>query len=130
MTRLHVTWPRNHGSISRRTKDFSLLHNRLPLAPTQSPIQWVPLGLPSGYSGQGVKLTTHLQLVPGLRMSGAIPLLHPYACKAQAGTILPFLSFTSLYIQKLFACNCFDISYNTVEPRHNYISEMASLIYQ
>jgi hypothetical protein len=128
MTRPHVTWPRNHGSISGRIF-FSLLQNRLPLAPTQSPIQWVPWGLPSSYSGHCVKLTTHLHLVPGLRMSGAIPLLHPYACKAQAGTILPFLLFTSLYIYNLFACNHFVISYSKVEPWQNDISEITSLIY-
>jgi len=36
-------------------------------------------GVSPQVSRQGVKLTTHLQLVPGLRVSGAIPLLHPYA---------------------------------------------------
>ena len=127
MTRPHVTWPRNHGSVSGRTF-FSLLQNRLPLAPTQSPIQWVPWGLPWSYSGHCVELTTHLHLVPGLRMSGVIPLLHPYACKAQAETILPFLLFTSLYIYNLFACNYFVI-YSIVEPWQNDISEITSLIY-
>jgi len=68
---LHVTC---HGSISGRTEDFSLLQNRLLLATTLPPTQWVPW-----VSRQGVKLITHLQLVPGLRVSGAIPLLHPYA---------------------------------------------------
>jgi hypothetical protein len=91
---------------------------------------WHPNSLPSSYSGNCVKLTTHLHLVPGLRMSGAIPLLHPYSYKAQAGTILPFLLFTSLYIYNLFACNHFVISYSTVEPWQNDISEMASLIFQ
>ena len=123
MTRLHVTWPWNHGSVSGRTKDFSLLQNRLLLAPTQPPIQWVPQGLPSSYFGQGVKLTTHLQLVPRLRVSGAIPLLHSYACKAPAETILPFLPFTSLYIYNLFACNHSVISHNMVEPRQNDFSD-------
>jgi hypothetical protein len=88
------------------------------------------MGSPPGYSSQGVKLTTHLHLVPGLRMSGAFPKLHPYACKAQGMTILPFLPFTSLYIYNLFACNHFVISHNIVEPWHNDISEMASLIYK
>jgi hypothetical protein len=36
--------------------------------------------LPSEYSGRGVKLTTHLHLVPKLRMCGAIPqLIHSFA---------------------------------------------------
>jgi hypothetical protein len=34
------------------------------LGPTQPPIQWVPGALSWGYSGRGVKLTTHLLLVP------------------------------------------------------------------
>jgi len=70
-----------------------------------------------------VKLTTHLQLVPRLRVSGAIPLLHSYACKAPAETILPFLPFTSLYIYNLFACNHSVISHNMVEPRQNDFSD-------
>jgi hypothetical protein len=40
---------------------------------TQPPIQWLS-GAPSlGESGRGVKLTTHLHLVPRSRMRGAIP---------------------------------------------------------
>ena len=38
--------------------------------------------LSRGYSGRGVKLTTHLHLVPRLRMSGAIPLIPLYAFMA------------------------------------------------
>ena len=43
-------------------------------------------------------------------------LLHPYACKAPAGTILPFLPFTSLYIYNLFACI---LSYHTIWWNHD-----------
>jgi len=36
--------------------------------------------------GQGMKLTTHLQLVLWLRICGAIPLLAPYALTVYIGT--------------------------------------------
>lgn len=45
--------------------------SRLALGPTQLPIQ----GSFHAVSGQGVKFTTHLHLVPRLRVSEAIPLL-------------------------------------------------------
>jgi hypothetical protein len=42
------------------------------LGPTQPPIQWVPLVF-----SPGVQFTTHLHLMPRLRMLGAVsPLLH------------------------------------------------------
>jgi hypothetical protein len=34
------------------------------LGPTEAPIEWVPGALSQGESGQGIKLTTHLQPVP------------------------------------------------------------------
>jgi len=40
-----------------------------------------------GKNGQGMKLTTHLQLVLWLRMCGAIPILAPYAFKCTKGQI-------------------------------------------
>jgi hypothetical protein len=49
---------------------------RTALGPTQPPIQWVPGALPCG---RGVKLPTHLHLVPRSRMRGAIPPLPQYA---------------------------------------------------
>jgi len=39
---------------------------------------------------RGVKLTTHLPLVPRLRMSGAVPLLLIYAFIAWTGKTIPF----------------------------------------
>jgi hypothetical protein len=51
--------------------------SRPTLGSTQPPIQWVPRALSRGYSGRGVKLTTHLQLVPRSRKCGSIhPLPH------------------------------------------------------
>jgi len=52
---------------------LALAVSRPALGPTQPPIQWVPGILSRGYSGRGVKLTTHLHLVLRLRMRGAIP---------------------------------------------------------
>ena len=43
-----------------------------------------------GWNCRSLKLTTHLHLVPRLRMSGAIPLLPLYAFVAWTGKALPF----------------------------------------
>jgi hypothetical protein len=43
------------------------------LGPTQSPVQLTPWTLSRGYSGRGVKLTTHVHLVSRLRVVGVIP---------------------------------------------------------
>jgi hypothetical protein len=39
----------------------------------QPPIQWVPVLFPWGLGGRGVKLTTHLHLVPRSKIREAIP---------------------------------------------------------
>jgi hypothetical protein len=41
------------------------------LRPTQSPIQWAPGTLSPGVKRQGVKLTTHLHVIPRIRLRGA-----------------------------------------------------------
>jgi hypothetical protein len=46
--------------------------SRTALGPTQ-PIKWVPGALSLGVKRRGVKLNTHLHLVPRSRMRGAIP---------------------------------------------------------
>jgi hypothetical protein len=56
------------------------------LGPTQPPTQLVP-----GFFPRGAKLTTHLDLVLRLRMSGAVPHLPLYAFMAWTGKNLPFL---------------------------------------
>jgi len=45
-----------------------------------------PEGRGGRRSGRGVKLTPYIRLMPRLRMSGAIPLFHPHAILAWAGT--------------------------------------------
>jgi hypothetical protein len=63
----------------------------------QPPIQWEPGALSLGYSGWGVKLTTHFHLVPRSRMRGAIPALPQYVfmvwCSVKAQGKLPFFTF-------------------------------------
>jgi hypothetical protein len=48
--------------------------------PTPSTIQWVPGFFPRGTSGRGVNLTTHLNVVPRLRMSEATYTSSPPVC--------------------------------------------------
>ena len=68
---------------------------------------------PCRYSGQCVKLTSHLQLVPRLRMHRAIPSLSPYAFMACAGTHL-------LFFQSIFCFNNWDFVWGVwEEPRRN-----------
>jgi hypothetical protein len=67
-------------------KDFFSKTSRPTVGLTWIPIQWVTGVLSWGYSGRGVKLTTHLHLVPRLRMVGAIPVLFVYVFLAWTGT--------------------------------------------
>jgi hypothetical protein len=54
------------GFDSRQDQEIFLFSTaiRLALGPTQSPIQWVPGAISLGINRPGVKLTTHLHLVP------------------------------------------------------------------
>jgi hypothetical protein len=77
------------------------------LGPTPSPMQGVPGLLPRGYSSRTVKLTTHLHLVPKLRICGAIPTLPQHVFMAGAslitGTSLPF---SRTVITNVFTMKC------------------------
>jgi hypothetical protein len=69
---------RGRSSSSGRIKNFLFpMSSRPTLGSIQPPTQWVPGLFPRGQSGRGVKLTTHLQLVPKSRKCGPIhPLPH------------------------------------------------------
>jgi hypothetical protein len=73
--------PRGRSSSPDVGKNFNFsMSSRPVLRFTQPPIQWVAGGgglFPRGESERGVKMTTHLQLVPRSRKRGSIqPLLH------------------------------------------------------
>jgi len=73
----------------RQKETFHLFQKSRPtLGPTQSPTQWVPGSFPQGWRGQVVTLTTHLHLILGLKMSGAILLLPHYAFMVWKGSYL------------------------------------------
>jgi hypothetical protein len=62
----------DQSSILGRVRGFSLsVASRPAPRPTQSPVQWTP-----GVLSQGVKLRTHLYLVPSSEMGGYIPPRH------------------------------------------------------
>jgi hypothetical protein len=62
---------------------LSITESRTALRPIQPPIQWVPGALSlGGKSDRGVKLTTHLYLVPRSIMCGAVPPLPQYVFMA------------------------------------------------
>jgi hypothetical protein len=93
--------------------------SRPTLGPTQPPIQWVAGVLSLGVKRPGVKLTTHLNLVPRSRMRGAIPPLPQYACvawcsvKAQGQLYLSF-SHVCIHLSRL---KCFTSLHATNEIR-------------
>jgi hypothetical protein len=75
------------------------------LRPTQPPIQWVPGFFSWGWSGWGVKLTTHLHLVPRSRMRGFIPLLPQYVFMAWS-LVKHRDNFTFTFCHKVEYPNC------------------------
>jgi hypothetical protein len=56
--------------------------SRAALVSTWPPIQWIPGALSLGVKRLGVKLTTHLNLLPRSRVCGVIPPLPQYAFMA------------------------------------------------
>ena len=65
---------RNSDSIPNSGKRILPSHaSKLALYPAQPPVQWVPTVCVPEQSVLDVNLTNHLLLVPGIRMSGAIP---------------------------------------------------------
>jgi hypothetical protein len=80
------------GFESRQVREtFSYTKwSRRPFRDTPSLLFEGYLGTYPYWSGRGVKLTTHLHLVPSLRMSGAISPLPVYAFTVWTETILLF----------------------------------------
>jgi hypothetical protein len=69
--------PRGGISSPGRIKNLlSSTSSKSALGCTQLPIQWLPGPLPRGWSGWGLKSTTHLQLVPRSRKCGSV---HPFS---------------------------------------------------
>jgi hypothetical protein len=102
-------WPRNlvneealaHWGLSRqKNKQTTFMtetraQEKYFSPPKRNDRLWGPPSVPDSgfrkvlcreYSGRGVKLTTHHHVVQKLRMSGAVPLLHPYSYKDWTGT--------------------------------------------
>jgi hypothetical protein len=66
--------PRSRSSSPSSVKNILFsMSSRPALGPTQPPIHWVQEDFLLGWSGRGVKLTTHLQLVPRSRKLESIP---------------------------------------------------------
>jgi hypothetical protein len=103
---------------------------------TRLPTQWLPGGgglFPRGLSGQGVKLTAHLQPVPRSRKLGSIhPLsirLHGVVLKyLSTGTILPF--FTNLKVTThLWGNDAESISSPPPTPKISVFTEVYPKVY-
>jgi hypothetical protein len=76
---LMSTWCRVYGMTAICFFIFAAA-SRQALGPTQPPIQRVPRAVSLGIKQLGVKLTTHLRLVPRLTLHEAIsPLLHTFS---------------------------------------------------
>jgi len=72
-------------------KTFSFVQNIFTIFGDPPASYSVGIGvLSQGYSGWGMKLTTHLHVVLRLRMSGGIHMLHLYAFMVYTGMALPF----------------------------------------
>jgi len=65
--------------------------------------------LSRGYSGLGVKLTTHLHFMPRLRMSGAVTLLLLYASMARIGENFNFNNDQKVIVSVPGVCIKIDI---------------------
>jgi hypothetical protein len=88
MTWVWSGWP--GVQIPVLARDFSLLQNdQASFGAHPASCLMGTRVLPLGWRSQGVKLATHLRLVPKLRMSGAIPPLMTYVVMVWRGTALP-----------------------------------------
>lgn len=89
------------GSNPVRGKICSSRMSRLALGPTQPPTQWVQGVLFRVWSGQGLKLTTHLRLMLRLWMSGAVFLTALHAFNEWTGNTITLPFLTRWYMKML-----------------------------
>jgi len=110
-----VTKPPGVAVRSSSKTYFSPKMSRPALGPPSSPITWVPRFFPQVYSSWGVKLTTHLHLLPGLMMSRAI-LLHVF--KVQTGTLHSYVAIC--YIRVIITDNELSHCLNKEQSCHSW----------
>ena len=107
------------GFDSRQGQETFLFSkmSRPALGPTQPPIHWVPGSFPGSKEVGALKLTTHLNLVLRLRMSGTIPLLPLYAFMVWTGKNLPSQQSVHTYISFPEICHKtvgYETSHNSI----------------
>jgi hypothetical protein len=78
--------------------------SRRPLGPRETPIAWVPLRLPWGQSGWGVKLIAYLHLVLRLRMRGGYTSSPPFTFMMCTGITLPCFALQILFCRRKCLC--------------------------
>ena len=93
--------------------------SRPALKPSQSPSYWAPGFFPRGKEAGVVKLTIHLNQVPRLSMSGAVPLLPLHVFMAWTGKTLLFCVLFRL----VWVVNLLSLRWNqSVPPKRWYLS--------
>jgi hypothetical protein len=90
--------------------------SRPALRPTQPPIQWVSGTLSLGVKRPRCEGTTHLHLVPRLRMHGAIPPLAQYAFKAWCKVQGPNIHLSTLFSNTLNPCSSLSVRGQVSHP--------------
>ena len=113
------TW-RPSFRFPRELRDFSLFRNVWTASGAiQFPLRWVLVLFLRWWSGRGVDLTTHIHLVPRLRISGAIP-LHPlYAFMVWTVSTNQVVSMCTTRLNTRSSASC---------PQNVYLSRMVLAI--
>jgi hypothetical protein len=97
-TRLRAQYSK--GFESRKVQDILLF--RPALAPIQPTIQRVPAFFPGRKTSRDVTLTTHLHLVPRLRISGAVPPLPPVSLHGVDRNNFHYILQSRIYSRPVF----------------------------
>ena len=97
-------WEEPYSELQKKKKIFLFSKTSRPaLGSSQPPIQEVPCILPLNKSSQGLNFTTHLHVVPRLRMSGItspLPCVPSWSAKEQL-----YLSITLVGLITLWFCS-------------------------